>query len=164
MQVSVVWTLLRIFLSVALTLAAAAKTLDIPGFRKTLGHLGVSEALTLPVTAGVIALEVVVSAGVWVAAMGSWFSLCAVALLFSFSTVALMYRRRAIKCNCFGPLTDDTLGWRTVARNAFLLLMALPLAVSGQTGALPLEALTPVSLAVIGILYMLPLLRPIIRR
>src|SRR5262249_42331656 len=54
----------------------------------------------------------------------SWAKYAAIGLLIVFSIVALVAvaMKRQVPCGCFGQLDGQTLSWRTVLRNCFLIL------------------------------------------
>ena len=57
----------------------------------------------------------------------SWAKYAAIGLLIVFSGVALVAvgMRRQVPCGCFGQIDGQTLSWRTVFRNAVLILLVV---------------------------------------
>jgi hypothetical protein len=104
--------------------SAVAKLLGLAMFRFGLQLL---PFVTAPVAAVVsIALpiaELVVAVGLFLDQV--WARWAALAMLLLFSAIALLAvaMGRQVPCGCFGQLDGQTLSWRTILRNALLILL-----------------------------------------
>jgi hypothetical protein len=125
--IAVAVDLSRFVLGSLLVAAGIAKLSDHGRFRVTLSTIGwlggrsiAAAAVTIPVLELAAGLLLVVAP-----IAGAAF---AVALLLLFSLVAEVLHRRDVhvRCSCFGAFGEDRLGRGTIARNAALVALALP--------------------------------------
>lgn len=121
------WLLVtRLGLAAILMFAAAAKSRDRAGFSTSLEGFGVPEglapllAVVVPVAEGAVAVLLLP------AATAPWGSAAATALLLGFTVVVGLTLARGLRpsCGCFGPLSADVIGPRTLARNLALTVAA----------------------------------------
>ncbi|MDA2805738.1 MauE/DoxX family redox-associated membrane protein [Nocardiopsis suaedae] len=133
-----------------LLLGAAAKAVDRTGGGGPVSLL--PGALHRPASAATALLEaalavLLLSAAGPVGAAAGW----AAAGLFAFSAVLLAVVRRRdpqMNCGCFGGLSTEPVGWRTIARAAVLAVAAVGAAVAGGGGLQALAGLTGAQAAV----------------
>ena len=78
-----------------------------------------------------VAVALLVRAAAWYGALGALLLL----LLFIVGIAVNMARGRAPDCHCFGQLHAEPVGWRTLARNGVLALIAGFVAWQGRTDA-----------------------------
>ena len=127
----------RLVLAAVFVTAAVAKLLDRPGTRRSAEQLGVPAALApavafaLPLLEAAVAVALVPVATAWAA------SLVAVALLLAFTGAVanVLARGEEAECHCFGRVSAEPVGPRTLVRNAVLLALAGFVAVAGFDGA-----------------------------
>ena len=106
--------------------STTAKIVALPTFRFGLQLL---PFMTAPVAAAVSILlpvaELVLA--IFLFLNYSWAKYAAIGLLIVFSGIALVAVRmkRQVPCGCFGQLDGQTLSWRTVFRNGFLILLVV---------------------------------------
>lgn len=110
------------FYSADLLVSGLLKVIDRHSFKSTLASLGIPSAMRGPVAAAVIGAELLVGAsnlrGTAISRRGAMATIG----LFSLVAIAAALSDKKTKCRCFGSLSDEELGWNTVARNAVLLL------------------------------------------
>lgn len=129
---------LVVFSAIALTavfsVAGVAKLLNRSGSRHAARSFGVPDrlagavALALPLAELAIALLLLPAATRW------WAAVAALALLLAFcAAIAIaMARGKAPECHCFGQLHSAPAGWKTLARNGALVLIAGFIVVAGR--------------------------------
>jgi uncharacterized membrane protein YphA (DoxX/SURF4 family) len=135
--------LARLALAGVLVLSGVAKLLDPAGSRDALRGFGVPARAT---AVGLLLppLELALAVMLLVPATARWGAFGAVALLAVFTgaiALSLALGRRP-NCHCFGSLSSDRIGTRTLVRNGALLLLA---AVATYEGAAPGAILSTVS-------------------
>ena len=121
------WALLaRLALGLVLALAAFAKLLDREGFRASLEDFGAPGALApalvyvVPVVESAVAVLLVPASTALLGAASA-----TLLLLFFTALVAVsLARGRKAACRCFGPLSADSIGPGTLARNLGLTALA----------------------------------------
>ncbi|MGI8854970.1 MAG: MauE/DoxX family redox-associated membrane protein [Thermomicrobiales bacterium] len=129
--------LARLVLSAVFLVSGIAKLMDRPGSRKAVEDFGVHAALAgpsailLPVAELTVAVALLVRASAWYGALGALLLL----LLFVAGISVNMARGRAPDCHCFGQLHSEPVGWRTLARNGVLIVIAAFVAWRGRTDA-----------------------------
>ncbi len=125
---------LRLALAAVFVVAALAKLADRDGARRSLVDFGVpvrlapAVAVALPLAELLLAAGLVVSATAWVAALGAAGLLGA----FTLAVGVTLARGRESDCHCFGRLSAEPVGPRTLARNLSLLALAGLAAVAGR--------------------------------
>jgi hypothetical protein len=113
-------------LSILFFVAAAAKLFSLHTFRFGLQLLPFMTAPLAAVVSIVLPIaELVVATFLFL--NHSWAKFAAIAILLTFSGVALVAvgLRRQVPCGCFGQLDGQTLSWRTVFRNVILILLVV---------------------------------------
>jgi methylamine dehydrogenase accessory protein MauD len=131
--------LARLVLSAVFLVSGVAKLIDRPGTRKAVQDFGLPVALAapsailLPVAELAVAAALLVRASAWYGALGALLLL----LLFITGIGVTMARGRAPDCRCFGQLHSEPVGWRTLARNGILAVLAGFVAWQGRTDAGP---------------------------
>jgi peroxiredoxin len=129
------WTVLasRVALASVLAIAAAAKLIDRRGFRTALAEFGVPAGLAAVALPAVVLAEGAIALALVPAATARAGALAAVALiaLFTGAIVLALRRGRRPACHCFGAIGAGPIGWRTVARNTALLVLALAIVAVG---------------------------------
>jgi hypothetical protein len=131
------WLLLalQIALAVVVFLAAVGKALRSEEFLAALRLSHLPNGVVAPLGVAVPVVEFALAAALLLAPeRGLRWALVATILLFALFTLWMGWVRRnrlRVRCGCFGP-GGDVVGWRTIARNA--LLLGLALAALGLTG------------------------------
>ena len=131
----------RLVLAAVFGVAGVAKLFDYVGSRKSLADFGVPGflaaplAVLLPLAELTCAVAFLPDSSVWWAARGV---IVLLALFIAGIGISLARGRRP-NCHCFGQLSSSPVSWKTVARNAVLLVPAVLLAAEGREnpGGLP---------------------------
>ena len=116
----------RLLLAAVFALAGFGKLADPSGSRKSLADFGVPPflasplALLLPVVELLCALALLPGRWAWYGAAG----VLAMLLLFLAAIAISMARGRTPDCHCFGQLHSEPVGWKTLARNGLLSVVA----------------------------------------
>ena len=115
-----------IVLAGVFAVAGVAKLLDQAGSRASARAFGVPDRATGLVAAGLALTELVVALLLLFPATRWWGAIAALALLalFSVAVARAMARGESPDCHCFGQLHSAPAGWRTLARNGVLALIA----------------------------------------
>src|SRR5579863_2384413 len=123
----------RLLLAFVFGLSSVAKLFDFEGSRKSLTDFGMPRsfappfAIFLPLAEFACAIALLVNAWAWRAEIG-------VSVLLAAFTAAIsiqLLRGRAPNCHCFGQLSSSPASWKTLARNAALLAVAVALVWQG---------------------------------
>ncbi|WP_017623081.1 MauE/DoxX family redox-associated membrane protein [Nocardiopsis chromatogenes] len=134
-----------------LLLGAAAKAVDRTGGGGPVSLL--PDVLQRPAAVATALLEAVLAVALLVAAapVGAAAGWAAAALFAASAALLAVVRRRDPKmsCGCFGGLSTEPVGWRTIARAAVLAVAAVGAAVAGGSGLQALVGLTGAQ-AVVG--------------
>jgi peroxiredoxin len=131
----------RLVLAAVFGVAGVAKLFDYVGSRKSLADFGVPGflaaplAVLLPLAELTCAVAFLPDSSVWWAARG----VIVLLALFIVGIGISLARGRTPNCHCFGQLSSSPVSWKTVARNAVLLVPAVLLAAEGREnpGGLP---------------------------
>jgi peroxiredoxin len=116
----------RLLLAAVFAVAAAAKLADRRGSRQGMADFGVPGRLAGPLGLVIPIAELAVAVALVPRATAWWGALGALALLATFIAgiaVNLAHGRKP-DCRCFGQLHSKPVGWRTLARNGFLVAAA----------------------------------------
>ncbi|MBF6328618.1 MauE/DoxX family redox-associated membrane protein [Nocardia transvalensis] len=121
----------RLAVAVVFGLSAWGKWVDRNSAQQAVTDFGIPLRWA-PVVAGALpVVEVVIAVGVlppWTAAVAA--SAAVVVLMaFTVAVVRLLRRGKRPVCSCFGAMSTTPIGWRTVARNGVLILVAVGAAV-----------------------------------
>jgi methylamine dehydrogenase accessory protein MauD len=116
----------RVVLAAVFLVAGLAKLADRPGARQALIDFGLPVPLATPLGIFLPVAELVVAAALIPPATAWWGGLGALALLLLFLVgIGLsLARGRRPDCHCFGQLHSEPIGWRTLARNGVLAMVA----------------------------------------
>jgi len=131
--------LARLLLAAVFMVAGAAKLADREGSRRALADFGVPSplasplAVLLPLTELAVATALIPAATAWWGAAGALVLL----LLFVAAIAANLARGRKAECHCFGQLHSEPAGWKTLARNGVLAVVAGFVVWQGYGGAGP---------------------------
>jgi uncharacterized membrane protein YphA (DoxX/SURF4 family) len=118
--------LARLLLASVFAVAGLAKLADRDGSRRAIIDFGLPAALAsplgllLPLAEIVVAVALVPAWSAWWAAVGALMLL----MLFVLGISINLARGRKPECHCFGQLHSTPAGWKTLARNGTLALMA----------------------------------------
>jgi thiol-disulfide isomerase/thioredoxin len=142
--VTVIALACRLLLAAVFVVSAVSKLRDAAGARQAIEDFGLPRPLVRPIAAalpivelGLGVLLVVADPAATLGAVGSLLLLSA----FTATIVLNLLRGRQVDCHCFGRLSGGPAGWRTVTRNAVLLLLAaVPLRDAGGMPSLPAAA------------------------
>jgi peroxiredoxin/uncharacterized membrane protein YphA (DoxX/SURF4 family) len=116
----------RVLLALVFLSAGAAKLADREGSRRAIVEFGVPSALAAPLALLLPLGELAVAASLLPASTTWWGALGALALLsvFVVGISVNLARGRTPDCHCFGQLHSAPAGWKTLARNGVLALVA----------------------------------------
>jgi peroxiredoxin len=128
-RVAVLALLARLFLAAVFGFAGVAKMLDRVGSRKAITDFGAPEWLAAPLGYGLPFIEITIAC---------LLIIVQTALLGAFGSVALLSvfivgiaenigRGKRPNCHCFGQLHSEPIGYLTLCRNGFLLVVAATL-------------------------------------
>ncbi|GAC1445856.1 MAG: hypothetical protein NVSMB52_08700 [Chloroflexota bacterium] len=139
--------LARVVLFGTFSLSGATKLADRQGSRQAMIGFGVPTSLAsafgilLPIVELAVAVALLANPTAWLGALG------ALVLLVGFAggIVYNLARGRTPDCHCFGQLHSEPIGWRTLARNGVLAVVALFLLLQGQSKAGDLSQLSTLS-------------------
>jgi peroxiredoxin/uncharacterized membrane protein YphA (DoxX/SURF4 family) len=118
--------LARLLLAGVFAVSGVAKLADRPGSRKALKEFGVPAqfvgpgAIALPLVEFVVAALLLPRATAWWGAVGS----LGLLLAFIAGIAYNLAQGRTPDCHCFGQLSAEPIGWRTLARDAVLAAAA----------------------------------------
>jgi methylamine dehydrogenase accessory protein MauD len=131
--------LARLLLASVFMLAGAAKLADREGSRRALVDFGVPASLATPLGVLLPLAELAVAAALIPAATAWWGAAGALLLLLLFvaAIAANLARGRKAECHCFGQLHSEPAGWKTLARNGVLAVVAGFVVWQGYGGAGP---------------------------
>src|SRR5215210_1298589 len=116
----------RLVLGSLFTLAGVAKLSDLKGSRKAIIDFGLPTglasplALLLPLAELGVAAALIPASSAWWGAMGA----LGLLLLFVVGISINLARGRRPDCHCFGQLHSAPAGWKTLARNGVLVVVA----------------------------------------
>ena len=116
----------RLLLALVFAVAGAAKLADREGSRQAIVDFGVPSALAAPLGLLLPLAELAIAATLLPASTAWWGAMGALALLSVF-VVGITYnlaRGRKPDCHCFGQLHPAPAGWKTLARNGVLAVVA----------------------------------------
>ncbi|MFC9434402.1 peroxiredoxin family protein [Nocardia sp. NPDC057030] len=117
----------RLVVGVLFGLSAAGKLADLVGTRKAVGEFGVpirwvpAVGWALPVSEGLVAVAVLVP---WTVVPGAVLAVLLLAL-FTLAVARLLRRGERPACSCFGAVSAEPIGARTLVRNGILLALVL---------------------------------------
>jgi peroxiredoxin len=116
----------RVLLALVFAAAGAAKLADREGSRQAIVDFGLPSALAAPLGLLLPLAELVVAATLLPASTAWWGALGALGLLsvFVVGISVNLARGRKPDCHCFGQLHSAPAGWKTLARNGVLAVVA----------------------------------------
>jgi thiol-disulfide isomerase/thioredoxin len=164
--VSIALLFARLLLALVFAIAGAAKIADHQGSRQAIVDFGIPSALAAPLGLLLPLAELAVAATLLPTSTAWWGALGALGLLLIFvAGISInLARGRKPDCHCFGQLHSAPAGWKTLARNGVLAVVAGFVLWEGYDGAGPsalswLGALSTVQLlGIIGGVLVLALL------
>jgi thiol-disulfide isomerase/thioredoxin/uncharacterized membrane protein YphA (DoxX/SURF4 family) len=129
----------RLLLAVVFVVAGVAKLADRAGSRQAIIDFGLPTALATPLGILLPLAELAVAAALISTATAWWGAIGALALLLLFGAGISVNLARGRKpgCHCFGQLHSAPAGWRTLARNGVLVLIASFVVWQGKEGVGP---------------------------
>ena len=133
----IVLLLTRLLLAVIFIISGLAKFFDRSGSRQAMLDFGVPARLATP-SAILLPLAELIVAGVLIPRVSAWWgALGAFALLLLFTAVVGYHltRGHTPSCHCFGQVSSEPIGWRTLIRNLILLALAGIVVGFGRTNA-----------------------------
>jgi hypothetical protein len=127
----------RLVLGAVFALAGVAKLWDLEGSRRAIIDFGVPSAIAVPLGLVLPLAELAVAATLLPASSAWWGALGALALLSVFIVgIAInLARGRKPECHCFGQLHSAPAGWKTLARNGVLAVVASFVLWAGYEGS-----------------------------
>lgn len=119
--------LARILLAALFAVAGIAKLGSRASTKVAVAAIGVPGRLAPAVSVALPSVELALAVVLLVPQLARWGAMCAIVLLVSFSLAigGALARGRDAACNCFGTLGSARVGWRSLARNAVLVLVAV---------------------------------------
>lgn len=126
---------LRLLLAAVFVAAAAGKLASRSRTVETLAEFGVAESIRRPIAIALPLAELAIAVTLLPAATAAWAALAAALLLAAFTAVVArtLLQGREVDCNCFGSLGPSRISRWTLARNAFLLVLAGGVAIVAQS-------------------------------
>jgi thiol-disulfide isomerase/thioredoxin/uncharacterized membrane protein YphA (DoxX/SURF4 family) len=124
----------RLILAAVFAVAGIAKLLDRQGTKKSLPQFGVPDFLAAPFAILLPLAELTCAAGLLVTSW-MWPAAGATAALLALFTLGIgitLARGKAPDCHCFGQMSSKPVSWRTLVRNAALLVLALVVVWKGR--------------------------------
>src|SRR5215216_5033725 len=134
----------RLVLAALFSLAGVAKLSDLKGSRRAIIDFGVPSAIAAPLGLLLPLAELAIAATLLPASTAWWGAMGALALLSVF-VVGITYnlaRGRKPDCHCFGQLHSAPAGWKTLARNGVLAVVAAFVLWAGYDGGAGPSALS----------------------
>jgi thiol-disulfide isomerase/thioredoxin/uncharacterized membrane protein YphA (DoxX/SURF4 family) len=130
--------LARAILAVVFTVAAVAKLLDLPTSRRTMAAFGVPGRLAYRAGTALPFAELATAVLLVIDATARAGGIAALVLLLAFigGISASLSRGETPNCNCFGQISAEPVGARTLVRNGVLTVLALIVAIEGPGAGL----------------------------
>ena len=118
---------IQIFIAVIFIISALSKLFDLKSFRATIEEIGIKRPLLALGTIIVPVLELIISVLLfWKDGLVIGLILLSVLLITFFgSTLRSFSMRKKIKCNCFGAITDESLGWSTIVKIPLIAILGI---------------------------------------
>ena len=115
---------IRVFLGTILLAAAIPKLISLKSFRTTLVQLGIKK-LSFSISIVIVFSEIIVGILLYIDKIQKIGGVMVIVLSFGYLWAAWRSKRinNEIACNCFGNLIPETLGYHTVGKVVFLLLL-----------------------------------------
>src|SRR5215217_821858 len=134
----------RLLLALVFAVAGVAKLADREGSRRAIVDFGVPSALAAPLGLLLPLAELAVAASLLAASTAWWGALGALALLsvFVVGISINLAHGHTPDCHCFGQLHSAPAGWKTLARNGVLAVVAGFILWEGYDGGPGLSALS----------------------
>jgi thiol-disulfide isomerase/thioredoxin len=131
---SAVSLVLSLVVAGVFTVAGIAKLLDREGSQVAARSFGVHKRLIRVVGIGLPVTEIAIAVLLLPAATRWWAAVAALVLLLVFcaAIAVAMARGTAPNCHCFGQLHSAPAGWKTLARNGVLVVLAAFIVVEGR--------------------------------
>lgn len=138
--------------SVTLAVAAVGKLRDPGGLVEALPGLGLSDRLAPLIGPVLPVVEVSLAVALWVPPSRRIAAVLAACLLGTFTALVAiaLLRGRRVRCACFGSLSAAELSWRSLARNAVLVALAVVAAAQPTTWGSAARAVNGVVTLVLG--------------
>src|ERR671921_2075375 len=116
----------RLVLAAVFTIAGVAKLADLKGSRQAIIEFGLPAVVASPLALLLPLAELGVGAALIPASSAWWGALGALGLLvlFVMGISINLARGRTPDCHCFGQLHSAPAGWKTLARNGVLVVVA----------------------------------------
>ena len=123
----------RVGLAGVFALAAVGKAMDLPGSRRAVADFGAPRALAGVIGTALPGVELAIAAALLVQPSARAGAVAALVLLVVFIVAIgrLVAQGAAPDCHCFGQLHSEPAGKGTLARNAILAELAVPVAIAG---------------------------------
>jgi thiol-disulfide isomerase/thioredoxin/uncharacterized membrane protein YphA (DoxX/SURF4 family) len=126
----------RLLLAAVFVVAGIAKLADRKGSRRAITDFGVPDALAAPLGVFLPLAELAVATALVLTSTALWGAVAALALLLLFvaGIGVNLARGRRPDCHCFGQIHSAPAGWKTLARNGVLAVIAALLVWRGFEG------------------------------
>ncbi|HEX3801319.1 MAG TPA: MauE/DoxX family redox-associated membrane protein [Solirubrobacteraceae bacterium] len=123
----------RALLVVVFGVAGLAKLADAQGTSDTVEAFGIPKRLARPAAQALPVAELIVAVALIPQPTARWAGIGAALLLIVFSggVSYALSQGRTPDCNCFGQVSSEQISWRTLARNAVLIAIAVFVAAAG---------------------------------
>jgi hypothetical protein len=153
-MMNMVLIVLRLGLAIVFGVAGASKLFDRSGTRETLVSFGVREPLGRVGAVALPVVELAIAGALLVPGSAQWAAVAALVLLIVFigGIANALAHGRSPDCHCFGQLHSAPASWRTIGRNAVLVLVAAAVAVAdSHTDVLQVGFVEVVTIAVVAV-------------
>ena len=126
---------IRFLLAAVLLTAGVAKLVDHDGSRKAMRGFGVPEVLAGPLSWILVLAELSLAVALvpWISFRFGAIGAFALFLLFSIAIGVSVAKGKKTNCHCFGQLHSAPIGWKTIARNVGLTILAAILVLQRET-------------------------------
>ncbi|MGE6963868.1 MauE/DoxX family redox-associated membrane protein [Bacillus thuringiensis] len=116
---------IQVFLAIIFIISAITKLFSLKSFQHTLHTLGFSFKNQKLFSWLIPSLELIISMLIFTESTRFIAEIVVILLLLAFSTavVKAVLTGKKVNCNCFGSLTDDKIGWKTIVHILLILLL-----------------------------------------
>ncbi|WP_176518768.1 MauE/DoxX family redox-associated membrane protein [Bacillus toyonensis] len=147
---------IQVFLAIIFLISAIAKLFSLKSFQHTLHNLGFSFKNQKLFSWFIPSLELIISMLIFIESTRFIAGIVVILLLVAFSAavVKAILTGEKVNCNCFGSLTNDTIGWKTIVHILLILVLDVCLITTPEVSNLyvaPLEEIFSSIVLSIGI-------------
>ncbi len=125
---------IRLFLFVVFAIAGTAKLLDTTGSQRSAEDFGVPESLSKTFSIVLPIVELIAAFGFLFQSYSWYSSILSLLLMIVFigGMIYQIYQGNTPNCHCFGQLSKEPIGYKSLIRNAIFAILAFILIISGK--------------------------------